>query len=366
MDLYATRRNRLRRLLAKAKVDSLLVTNFTNVTYLTGFTGDDSYLIVDQDTEVILSDPRYTTQLGEESPGVTLHIRPPGETMLRAIDLEYKKSGRSAKRVGVEGNSMTVGFQDRLKSELTAVEWVTTFGLVEQLREIKDKTEIEAIRRAIHQAQRGIDFFRAVLQPEMTEKDLADELEYRMRRFGAIDRAFASIVAAGPRAALPHAVPTDEPVGRHSSLLIDWGACERLYNSDLTRVLIIGRAPVKFRKIYNLVLEAQLAAIDAVRPGVTGGEVDSVARDIITKAGYGKQFEHGTGHGLGLEVHEGPRVSKGSDRELKPGMVITIEPGIYLPGWGGVRIEDDVLVTRTGHEVLTSHPKEWGDAQIDY
>ena len=195
----------------------------------------------------------------------------------------------------------------------------------------------------------------------MTEKELADELEYQMRKFGAKDRAFPSIVAAGPRAALPHAVPTDGPIGEQTSLLIDWGAQENLYRSDLTRVLTFGRPPAKFRKIYETVLEAQMATIGAIQPGMTGGEADAVARGVITKAGFGKRFEHGTGHGLGLDVHEGPRLGKGCQTVLKPGMVVTVEPGIYLPGWGGVRIEDDVLITRTGCEVLSSYPKGWDD-----
>ena len=199
---------------------------------------------------------------------------------------------------------------------------------------------------------------RATVRPEQTEKELADELACQLRLFGAKDCAFPSIVAVGPRAALPHAVPGANRVGEGEILLVDWGADEGLYNSDLTRVLVTGRISPKLRRVYGVVLDAQTKAIAAVRPGVTGHDVDAVARGVIAKAGFGRFFGHGLGHGLGLEVHEAPRLAVNNLTVLKPGMVVTVEPGIYLPGWGGVRIEDDLLVTRHGHEVLTNVPKQ--------
>jgi Xaa-Pro aminopeptidase len=361
MDFQA-RRNRLRKALKRAGVDALLVTDFTNVTYLTGFTGDDSYLLVRRDGELVLSDPRYTTQLGEECPGVDLQIRPPGVTMLQAV----VRAVRSAKigRLGIEGDSMTVGLRNRMAEKLPKTEIVATSGLVEDLRLIKDKYEIARMREAVLQAENAFAALRATLRPETTEKQAADELEHQCRLFGAKDAAFPTIVAVGPRAALPHATPTRRKIGESDFVLVDWGANEGLYRSDLTRVLVTGRISAKFERIYRVVLEAQARAIAAIRPGVVAHDVDAIARSIIAKAGYGRRFRHGLGHGLGLLVHEAPRLAVKSQTVLKPGMVVTVEPGIYLPRWGGVRIEDNVLVTRAGHEVLTHAPKRLEDVVI--
>ncbi len=363
MDYYASRRERLRRLVRKSEADALLVTSFTNVTYLTGFTGDDSYLLVRGDGEVLLSDPRYTTQLEEECPGLDLLIRPPGTSMLKAIG----KVVRVARvgRLGVEGSSMTVGLRDQLASKLPKIEFVTTDGLVEQLRQTKDRMEIRLLREAVRMAEKGFEVLRSTLRAEKTEKEVAAELELAMRQFGAKGCAFASIVAVGPRAALPHATPTDATIGSSDLLLVDWGADEGMYRSDLTRVLVTGKISPKLRKVYKTVLNAQVAAIKAVRPGIAAEKVDAVARGLIAKAGFGRYFGHGLGHGLGLDVHEAPRLAVGSETVLRPGMVVTVEPGIYLPGWGGVRIEDDVLVTRSGHEVLTSTSKRFEEAIVN-
>jgi Xaa-Pro aminopeptidase len=359
---HQARRDRLRKAFRKAGIDALLVTDFTNVTYLTGFTGDDSYLLVRRDGEIILSDPRYTTQLGEECPGVDLDIRPPGATIIQAVvkDVGAARIGR----LGIEGDSMTVGLRDRIAAKLAKTEIVATAGLVEKLRQIKDKEEIARLRKAVWQAEKAFAVLRSTLRPEMTEKEAADELEHQFRLFGAKDAAFPTIVAVGPRAALPHATPTGKRIGEADFVLVDWGASEGLYRSDLTRVLVTGKISPKFERIYRLVLEGQIRAIAAIRPGVAAHDVDNVARTVIAKAGFGHRFRHGLGHGLGLLVHEAPRLAVKNPTILKPGMVVTVEPGIYLPGWGGVRIEDDVLVTRTGHEVLTHVPKRLEDAVV--
>jgi Xaa-Pro aminopeptidase len=359
---HQARRDRLRKALSKAGIDALLVTDFTNVTYLTGFTGDDSYLLLRRDGEIVLSDPRYTTQLEEECPGVDLHIRPPGAAMLQAVVKVVRAAGIG--RLGVEGDSMTVGLRDRIAAKLPKTELVATTGLVEKLRLIKDKEEVARLRSAVWQAEKAFAVLRSTLRPEMTEKEAADELEHQLRLFGAKDAAFPSIVAVGPRAALPHATPTKKRIGEDDFVLVDWGASEGLYRSDLTRVVVTGRISPKFERIYRVVLEAQARAIAAIRPGVLAHDVDDVARTVIGKAGFGRRFRHGLGHGLGLLVHEAPRLAVKSPTVLKPGMVVTVEPGIYLPGWGGVRIEDDVLVTRTGHEVLTHAPKTLEEAVL--
>jgi Xaa-Pro aminopeptidase len=362
MSSFLARRKKLRGLIKEAKADSLLVTSFTNVTYLTGFTGDDSYLLVTADGEILITDPRYTTQLEEECPGLRLEIREPGVTMLAGTTKAI--SAAKVVRLGIEGNSATVSLCESLAKELPKVELVTTENLVEQLRIVKDTSEVDATRVACVQARRAYDVVRAGLTTDMTELEVAAELEYQARRFGAKALSFPPIVAVGPRAALPHARPTQRKLSESDFTLVDWGVNSGLYMSDLTRIIVTGKISPKLRKIYGVVLKAQLAAIDAIRPGKTCEEVDAVARRIITRAGFGKAFGHGLGHGTGLMIHEAPRLAVGQKTKLQPGMIVTVEPGIYVPGWGGVRIEDDVLVTRSGHEVLTDVPKELEDCLL--
>ena len=361
MDFQA-RRHRLRSAFRKVGIDAMLVTDYTNVTYLTGFTGDDSYLIVRRDGETIVSDPRYTTQLGEECPGVELDIRPPGKGIMQATVRLLRRA--KIHRLGIEADSMTVGLRDHLADRLPKLTLTPVSGAVEKLRQIKDREEVALIREAARQAEKAFEALRHALRPEMTEKQAADELEHQMRLFGAKEAAFGTIMAVGPRAALPHAKPTAQRVGDDDFVLVDWGANGGLYRSDLTRVLVTARISPKFERVYRVVLQAQLRAIAAIRPGAVAHDVDAVARNVISKAGFGRRFRHGLGHGLGLQVHEGPRLAVNSLTVLRPGMVVTVEPGIYLPGWGGVRIEDDVLVTRTGCELLTSLPKRLEDIVV--
>jgi Xaa-Pro aminopeptidase len=356
------RRKKLRTLIKEAEADALLVTNFKNVTYLTGFTGDDSYLLVTADGETLVTDPRYTTQLEEECPSLRLEVREPGVTMLAGVTKVVEAA--RVERLGIEGNSATVSFQKSLVEKLPKTRVVATENLVERLRIVKDKSEIEATRVAAVQARRAYDVVRAALTTNMTELEVAAELEYQARRFGAKALSFPPIVAVGPRAALPHARPTDRKLSESDFTLIDWGVNSGLYMSDLTRIIVTGKISPKLRKIYGVVLRAQLAAIDAIRPGKTCEQVDAVARRVITRAGYGKAFGHGLGHGTGLEIHEAPRLAVGQKTKLRPGMIVTVEPGIYVPGWGGVRIEDDVLVTRAGCEVLTDVPKQLEDCVL--
>jgi len=359
MDRFHARRDKLRKSLAKAGADGMLVTNFVNVTYLTGFTGDDSFLLVTPKHAVLLSDPRYTTQISEECSGIDVEIRNVKMNMLELVARVVGRSGVA--QLGVEAESITVGLCDRIANKLPKVSLIPLSSVIERHRMVKDKEEVAEIRRAVEQAERAFAVLRASLRPEQTEKEVADNLEHQMRLFGAKGAGFPSIIAVGPRAALPHARPTAKRIGDADFVLIDWGA-DSQYKSDLTRVLVTGKIPPKLERIYGVVLNAQLRAIEAIRPEVSCQEVDSVARKVIEDAGFGRQFGHGLGHGIGLDIHEGPRLGQGQKNILKAGMVVTVEPGIYLPGWGGVRIEDDVLVTKTGHEVLTSVPKQWSDA----
>ncbi len=360
---FETRREKVRKAMRKLGVEALLVTDYTNVTYLTGFTGEDSFLLLREEGETLLTDGRFTTQLSEECPDLDLLVRRPGISILQAAVRALKTSEIS--RLAIEADSMTVGLEDKISDKLPNLAIMPTTGLVEKLRFIKDREEIDFIRQAVRQAEKAFGVIRASLRPEMTEKRICDELEHQFRLFGAKTAGFPSIVALGPRAALPHAVPGGERLGDHDFLLIDWGACEGLYRSDLTRTLVSGRIPPKFARVYKTVLDAQRKGIEAIRPGAISQEVDNAARNVIVKAGYGRRFTHGLGHGIGLQVHEAPRLAAKTQTVLKPGMVVTVEPGIYIPGWGGVRIEDDVLVTRSGHEVLTKVPKELDEMIIE-
>lgn len=354
---YAARRQKLLSQLKSSGVDSLLVTNFTNVTYLTGFTGDDSFLLVSRSATILISDGRYTTQLSQECPGLDVHIRSVKTSIIAATAKVVKQAKLS--RLGFESSSTTVSELHRLTEEAKGIEFVPVEGAVETLRLIKDNDEIQQLREAIRQAEKGFEMLKASLRPSQTEREVAHDLEHAMRKFGAKGASFPPIVAVGPRAALPHARPTNALISEADFVLVDWGADGPTgYKSDLTRVLCTGKISPKLENVYGVVLKAQLAGIAAIRPGVRCCDVDAAARKVIEDAGFGKFFNHGLGHGIGLDIHEGPRLNAATERELKPGMVVTVEPGIYLEGWGGVRIEDDILVTRQGHEVLTAVPKE--------
>ncbi len=362
-DRYELRRNRLLRRLKKESVDALLVTSEINVRYLTGFSGDSSYLLLGQSLTVLISDSRYTTQISDECPGLDTAIRGMKNTI---VDVTAKVARQAKlKKLGFESHITTVADFKTLQEKIKQLELVPVASLVEELRTIKDAHEIGEIREAVRQAERGLEVIRASLVGSATELQVAHDLEHAMRHFGAERAGFDPIVAAGPRAALPHARPGKSRIDSANLLLIDWGSeTTSCYRSDLTRVWLTGKISPKVEKIYRVVLNAQRRAISKIRPGARCSEVDAVARKSIGKAGFGKYFGHGLGHGIGLQIHEQPRFSPISEDVLKPGMVVTVEPGIYIPGWGGVRIEDDILVTRNGHEVLTSVPKEFDDAVV--
>ena len=358
MEQGPIRRAKLVDTLARDQVDALIVVSETNVRYLTGFTGDSSVLILTRDRALLVSDGRYATQIAQECPGVESHIRPLGQELDDALNETIGKLGLS--RVAFESSAVSVARHASLTKRLPAVSFRATQGAVEALRAIKDDGEIAMIRSAIAIAERAFAMLRAGLRLGDSEKDTADDLEYFLRRCGAAAASFPPIVAVGPRAALPHARPSaDARIGDDDFVLVDWGASASSapYKSDLTRVVVTGNVTPKFETVYRTVLSAQERAIAAIRPGVLARDVDAEARSVIEEAGFGAFFQHGLGHGLGLDIHEAPRLRRESDVALEPGMVVTVEPGVYLPGWGGIRIEDDVLVTPDGCEVLTHVPR---------
>jgi len=359
---YAARIKKLVAKLRKADTQALLVTSPTNVRYLSGFSGGDSYLLVGRQNVILISDSRYSVQIQEECPGLDVHIRTPAQKMSDAVTKVVERA--KLRNLGFESSATTFDQWKTLGEKVKPLELVPQSGLVEELRLVKDRFEVAAIREAIRQAERGFDFVRASLLGTMTEREASHALEHAMRRFGAHSASFEPLFAVGARSALPHAPPGEGKVSEAGFVLVDWGASSHSgYKSDLTRILVTGKISPKLARIYRVVLNAQRRGIDAIRPGRRAVDVDAAARRSIERAGFGKNFGHGLGHGIGLDIHEGPRLAPASKDVLRPGMVLTIEPGVYLPGWGGVRIEDDVLVTEDGCEVLTSVGKELEDSE---
>jgi Xaa-Pro aminopeptidase len=360
---HTKRQKKLQSKLRKSSVPAMLITNEHNVTYLTGFTGDSSYLVVTPNSTLLLSDTRYETQLTEECPELDVYIRDAGSTKLDSAVNAVEKSKFG--QLFVEADSMTKSMFDQLESSASTCELVPTSGWVEEFRCIKDKVEMASIRKSVMINERAFEVIRSQLSGEQTERQIAHNLEHQIRAFGGARCAFNPIVGVGPRAALPHGVPSNVKIKESFMVLIDWGAQVDLYASDLTRVLVTGRIQPKFRRVYETVLKAQLAAIKLIKPGVSLQKVDQAARKVIADAGFGKYFGHGLGHSFGLQIHETPFMSPIHKGTLEAGMVITVEPGIYIPGWSGVRIEDDVLVTRDGHEVLSSLPKKLDECVVN-
>lgn len=353
MDTKARVRS-LRRGVLAAKTEAFLVSSVPNVTYVSGFTGDDSLALVTPDRKYIITDFRYVEQVEQECPGWKCIQRK--KDLWSAVSQVLKR--QRIRRLGFETAHLSHRNHRLLRKECRGVKLAPLLGEIEELRQVKDSQELTAIEAAIDAQQKAFEEIKDWLRPGLSESKIARELEYRMCRRGAERPAFESIVAAAERGSLPHARATERVVRKGDALLVDWGARRFFYNSDLTRVLHFGRVGRKFERIYSIVRDAQARAIAAIRPGMKFADLDAVARDTISAKGFGKRFGHSLGHGTGLEVHELPGVRKGNESQLQPGMVFTIEPGIYIPGWGGVRIEDMVLVTETGARVLSSSEKD--------
>jgi Xaa-Pro aminopeptidase len=370
MSIFALRRDKLLALIRQEGLDALLVTNPVNVTYLTGFSGDATYVALSPAKTILISDGRFVEQLSEECPGLDAYIRPTGQILADAASQVLSKLG--AVKVGVESGHMTVADFETIKSKAGPVDWKPGPGRVEGLRTIKDETELTQIREAIAIAEAAFGRFTKEMQPEHTEKQLHDAMEFHVRTLGGKETAFPTIVGVGARAALPHAPPSERRLGDAPFVLVDWGvdwgATGRCYNSDLTRVLWTHK-PIsnsalrdKFLRIVEVVQSAQRAAIRRMRAGAVLQDIDAAARAVIADAGFGSFFNHGLGHGFGLQIHEAPFMRPTNMGVLEAGMVVTVEPGVYIPGEVGVRIEDDVLITTDEPVVLTSlsrSPDDW-------
>ncbi len=357
----AGRLSRLHPLVAAAGADSLLVTTLPNVRYLTGFSGSAALLLVTGDETLLVTDGRYRTQAAEqlEAAGLARSV----ELVVGGVQVQrdaiVARASRRGSRVGLEAENATWGSQRRWAETLPAAELVATAGVVEGLRLVKDAGEVDRIAIAAAIADAALGEVLGMLGEGRTEVEVALALDTAMRRLGSEDRAFETIVASGPNAAKPHARPTTRSIGAGDPVVIDFGATFDGYRSDMTRTFCVGGSPApELAVVFAVVSEAQAAGVAAVGPGVAGGDVDKVCRDRIARSGWAEAFEHGTGHGVGLDIHEAPAVAPGSTAILSPGVVVTVEPGVYLAGVGGVRIEDTVVVTDQGCRPLTSFTKE--------
>jgi Xaa-Pro aminopeptidase len=386
---FAGRLKAVRTELRERSADAALITSPHDQFYLTGFTGEDGAVLVTGRAAWLLTDGRFKEQARREAPWAKVSIRKvglaeaagklAGKLMrgahpMQGIAGKLVRSARPTRlesrpraavpqgRLLVQPEVMTLEMASGLRKHLPkSTRLVRARALVGKMRLSKDRTEIDKIRAAIRVGEKAFEVLRRKVRPGMTESEVAALIEYEMHRRGASGPCFPTIAAVDANAALPHYRPAEIRVPKNGLLLVDWGAMVDGYCGDLTRVLLIGTIRPRIRKLYQAVLDAQLTGIAAIRPGVPCREVDLAARKVLDKVGLGKYFAHGLGHGLGLEVHEGPRLSAASRDRLEPGMVVTVEPGVYLPGVAGIRIEDDVVVTETGCEVLSRLPKqlEW-------
>jgi len=341
-------------LLKKNGIDVLVVTEVNHVRYLSGFTGSNGIVVLAPPKALFLTDFRYAVQSQKEVKNCQIIVAS------RQLITELPKLpvfSRNA-RVGIEGDFISITTLEKLKELLPTVSFKPISQLIESLSIIKDNEEIGKIKKAVRIADKAFSEILKILKPGIKEKDVALEIEYTMRIMGAENVSFETIVASGQRSAMPHGRASDKKLRKGDFVTLDFGCLYQGYASDITRTLVLGKATERQKKIYNIVLAAQKMACRAVKPGLPCSRLDNVAREMIMKAGYGDNFGHGLGHGIGLIVHDKPVLSPQSTDVLDTGMVVTIEPGIYISNWGGVRIEDDVLVTSNGGQILSKSPKE--------
>jgi Xaa-Pro aminopeptidase len=349
---YGQRIGLLRQEMTRRGLDGYLILDRLDQIWLTGFTGEDGLVLVSPSKIVLLTDGRFSEAADRQAPYARKVLR-----KQRTAEVNARQIGKfKLRRIGFDPAQLSVADHSELSKRLRPTKLVPAGGIVAQMRACKNDGEVRAVQLAIDVAQTAFQRLREWLRFGKTEREIAARLEYEMKSLGAQGPSFPTIVACGANSSLPHYEVGDGVFTEESVLLVDWGAQVGWYCSDLTRVIWPPQPPRELVDIFRVVQAAHDEAIAAARPGMTAHELDRVARRVIVDAGYGKQFNHATGHGLGLAVHEVPRVGAGTKVELKPGMIITVEPGIYLPGIGGVRIEDDILITEDGHQVLSSLP----------
>jgi Xaa-Pro aminopeptidase len=354
---YKERLARARMALEQSRLDALLVTHLPNIAYLCGFTGSAGVLVVSQREGVFFTDGRYTEQAHQEVKGARIRILPGKSAPAAAAD--WLATQKSWRRIGIDVAHMTVAERGAFAKALPAkARLVAAPDIIERMRMVKDPAEVAKIRAACHLGVALFGRLLEVVHPGVSETQVAGELEFEARRLGAEQMAFPTIIAGGRRSALPHGRASQAKLPLRGFAVCDFGVILANYCSDMTRTLHLDSPPKEALRAYGAVREAQQSALDAVKPGVTVGAVDGAARKSLQKQGLGRFFTHSTGHGVGLEIHESPRIAAGQKDLLQPGMVITIEPGVYLPGKFGIRIEDTVVVTDSGCEILTPCPKD--------
>lgn len=346
---------KLRNKLAEMQLDGIIILNPRNRRYVSGFTGSSAALLVTASRALLYTDFRYIEQATKQAAEFEV-IQHGGLGQLDAVVRAVKEDGLS--RVAFEQDFLVFQGYTYLRDALGAQLLVATQGIVEEIRQIKDPDEIEMLRKAEAITDQALVETYPMVRPGVTENELAMHLEMRMRQLGAEGVGFETIVASGRRSSMPHGVASDKKVEIGDFVTFDCGAVYRGYHADLTRTVVVGEPTPEQRKVYEIVLQSQRAALEGLRAGITGRDGDALARRVIDEAGYGQAFGHGLGHSVGLEIHESPRLSPADNSILRPGVAITVEPGIYLEGWGGVRIEDLVIITENGCLNLSSSPKE--------
>lgn len=345
--------NEIRKQFQENGVDSLLIMSPYNRRYMTDFTGTAGAVLITEDKALFITDFRYTEQADEQIKGFEIieHKGP----LVKEVAVQLAKAG--AKNLGFEKEHTTFSQYETFKSE-TEAELVPVSGLVEKMRLIKSADEVQIIQEAVDIADAAFTHIQSYIKPGVKEIDVSNELEFFMRKQGAVSSSFDIIVASGYRSALPHGVASSKEIQSGELVTLDFGAYYQGYCSDITRTVAVGEVDDELKKIYHTVLEAQLRGVNGIKPGMTGIEADALTRDYIKSEGYGDCFGHSTGHGMGMEVHEGPGLSFRSEQKLVPGMVVTVEPGIYVAGKGGTRIEDDIVITKDGNTIMSKSTKE--------
>lgn len=346
---------RLQKIVKTENLDCLLVTEITNIRYLTGFSGTSAKLAVFPNKSYFFTDFRYREQSAKQVKGAQVIV---GQRDPIADFPKFPPFKKKNVKIGFQAESISYGVLDQIKELLPDALLIPTTGLVNSLSIVKTMDEIKKIKEAVKISDLAFERVLGIIEPGVRENEIAAELEYQMKMLGSEKPGFDTIIASGWRGALPHGVASDKKVKKGELITMDFGAIYQGYHSDITRTVMLGKANSRQKKVYNLVLRAQMTAIKAAKTGITGKALDAKARKVIDRAGYGKYFGHGLGHGLGTVVHDSPSVSTLSDTVMKSNMVVTIEPGIYIPKWGGIRIEDDIVIKKNSCVVLNKAVKE--------
>lgn len=350
---------RLRQRLVEEGLNAVLISSPENRRYFSGFRGSAGYLLISQEAALLATDSRYTEQAKMESPGfqIVQTTSGPEDWFPKSVSaLQVEKIGFEAQHLPYASYHQFVGLVKGAEKGASRIEFIPA-GFLDSIRAVKEKEELQTIQRAIDISDAAFSNVAPTIDPGMTEKELAWKLERVMREMGSESMPFEIIVASGPNAAFPHHKPNDRPIGKGEPVIIDMGARVDGYSSDLSRTIYLGPPDNTFRRVYNTVMKAQTTAIETLKSGMTGETADGLARKVIEQAGYGEAFGHGLGHGVGLAIHEHPRLGRNSQHILEDGMVFTVEPGVYLPGWGGVRIEDVVVLVEGKAKQLSKAPK---------